>query len=158
MAANPNALDEAALAAELEAHVPGFRGLTAVTKFGTGQSNPTYRIEAASGTYVLRAKPPGMLLKGAHQVDREYRVLSALAGTAVPVPEVLYLSGEDSSIGRMFYLMRHVDGRIFWDPALPEAAGQGERAAIFDEMNASLAALHSVDVEKAWLGDFGMPG
>lgn len=159
MTANdPNALDEKALAAELQAYVPGFSGLKSVTKFNTGQSNPTYRIEAESGTYVLRAKPPGALLKGAHQVDREYRVLSALAGTAVPVPEVLYLSDEDSSIGRIFYLMRHVEGRIFWDPALPEAATKKERAAIYDAMNATLAALHSVDVEQAGLTDFGKPG
>lgn len=154
-----NALDVKALAPWLEAHVPGFSGLRAIVKFPTGQSNPTYALDAASGRYVLRAKPPGALLKSAHQVDREFRVLKALAGTPVPVPGALALCPDDESpIGRMFYVMRHVDGRIFWDPALPEVASNSERAAIYDAMNATLAALHGVDVEAAGLGDFGKPG
>ncbi|ESZ29241.1 phosphotransferase [Mesorhizobium sp. L2C084A000] len=151
-------LDQAALAPYLEANIPGFSGLEAVEKFKSGQSNPTYLLTAASGRYVLRAKPPGQLLKSAHQVDREFRVMSALAGTAVPVPAMLHLSAEDSPIGRMFYVMDFLDGRIFWDPALPEARDNDERAAIYDAMNDTLAALHEVDVEAVGLGDFGRPG
>ncbi|PWJ93928.1 aminoglycoside phosphotransferase (APT) family kinase protein [Mesorhizobium loti] len=155
---DPNVLDQAALAPYLEANIPGFSGLAAIEKFKSGQSNPTYLMTAASGRYVLRAKPPGQLLKSAHQVDREFRVMGALAGTAVPVPRMLHLSDEASPIGRMFYVMDFLDGRIFWDPALPEADGNEERAAIYDAMNDTLAALHDVDVEAVGLGDFGRPG
>ncbi|AZO45177.1 phosphotransferase family protein [Mesorhizobium sp. M7D.F.Ca.US.005.01.1.1] len=155
---DPNVLDQAALAPYLEANIPGFSGLAAIEKFKSGQSNPTYLMTAASGRYVLRAKPPGQLLKSAHQVDREFRVMGALAGTAVPVPQMLHLSDEASPIGRMFYVMDFLDGRIFWDPALPEAGGNEERAAIYDAMNDTLAALHDVDVEAVGLGDFGRPG
>ncbi|RUX92506.1 phosphotransferase family protein [Mesorhizobium sp. M7D.F.Ca.US.004.01.2.1] len=155
---DPNVLDQAALAPYLEANIPGFSGLAAIEKFKSGQSNPTYLVTAASGRYVLRAKPPGQLLKSAHQVDREFRVMGALAGTAVPVPRMLHLSDEASPIGRMFYVMDFLDGRIFWDPALPEAGGNEERAAIYDAMNDTLAALHDVDVEAVGLGDFGRPG
>ncbi|RUW59855.1 phosphotransferase family protein [Mesorhizobium sp. M7A.F.Ca.US.008.03.1.1] len=151
-------LDQPALAPYLEANIPGFCRLAAIEKFKSGQSNPTYLLTAASGRYVLRAKPPGQLLKSAHQVDREFRVMSALAGTAVPVPAMLHLSAEDSPIGRMFYVMDFLDGRIFWDPALPEARDNEERAAIYDAMNDTLAALHEVDVETVGLGDFGRPG
>ncbi|RVD73280.1 phosphotransferase family protein [Mesorhizobium sp. M4A.F.Ca.ET.029.04.2.1] len=153
-----NALDQTALAPYLEAHIPGFGGLSATEKFKSGQSNPTYLLTAASGRYVLRAKPPGQLLKSAHQVDREFRVMKALAATAVPVPRMLHLSGEDSPIGRMFYVMEFLDGRIFWDPSLPVASGNKDRAAIYDAMNATLAALHDVAVEAVGLGDFGKPG
>jgi aminoglycoside phosphotransferase (APT) family kinase protein len=149
--------DTSALAPVLEREVEGFAGLQEIRKFNTGQSNPTYLLTAESGPYVLRAKPLGQLLKSAHQVDREYRVMKALAGTDVPVPRVFYLSDEDSAIGRMFFVMEHLDGRIFWDPALPELARE-ERDAIYDSMNAALAALHSVDIEKVGLGDFGRPG
>ncbi len=155
---DPNVLDQHALAPYLEAHVEGFSGLQAIEKFKAGQSNPTYLVTARSGRYVLRAKPPGELLKSAHQVDREYRVIKALAGTDVPVPQVLHLSSEDSPIGRMFYVMAHVDGRVLWDPALAEASDNEERAAIYDAMNDVLARLHSVDVEAVGLTDFGRPG
>lgn len=155
---DPNVLDQAALAPYLEANIPGFSGLAAIEKFKSGQSNPTYLMTAASGRYVLRTKPPGQLLKSAHQVDREFTVMSALAGTAVPVPRMLHLSAEDSPIGRMFYVMDFLDGRIFWDPALPEARDNDERAAIYDAMNVTLAAMHDVDVEAVGLGDFGRPG
>jgi aminoglycoside phosphotransferase (APT) family kinase protein len=155
---DPNALDQKALAPYLEANIPGFSGLAAIEKFKSGQSNPTYLLTAQSGRYVLRAKPPGQLLKSAHQVDREFTVMKALAGTAVPVPDMLHLSAENSPIGRMFYVMGFIDGRIFWDPALPEASGNDERAAIYDAMNTTLAALHDVDVEAVGLGDFGRPG
>src|SRR5690606_18540482 len=155
---DPNALDEAALAPYLEAAVPGFHGFRGLRKFDSGQSNPTYLVEAESGRYVLRAKPPGQLLKSAHQVDREYRVMAALKDTAVPVPDMLHLAGEDSPIGRMFYVMAFVEGRIFWDPALPEISSASGRGALYDAMNRVLAALHDVDIEAAGLGDFGRPG
>ncbi|MER8741772.1 phosphotransferase family protein [Mesorhizobium sp. M1004] len=158
MSGDANALDQTALAPYLEAHIPGFAGLHSIEKFKSGQSNPTYLLTAASGRYVLRAKPPGQLLKSAHQVDREFTVMKALAGTAVPVPAMLHLSAEATPIGRMFYVMGFLDGRIFWDPAVPEAAGNDERAALYDAMNATLAALHDVDVEAVGLGDFGKPG
>ncbi|MCV0393938.1 MAG: phosphotransferase family protein [Rhizobiaceae bacterium] len=158
MNADPNAIDLAALAPHLEKNVPGFSDARAIRKFDTGQSNPTYLVEAGSGRYVLRAKPPGQLLKSAHQVDREFRVMKALASTDVPVPEVLYLSDEDSPIGRMFYVMGFVEGRIFWDPALTDLSSNEERAAVYASMNRTLAALHSVDVDRVGLGDFGKPG
>ncbi len=151
-------ITEAALADWLESHVPGFSGLRSVEKFSTGQSNPTYRLRAASGDHVLRAKPPGRLLKSAHMVEREYRVMRALAASEVPVPQVLALAEDDASpIGRAFFVMAHVRGRIFWDPALPGLASD-ERGALYDAMNETLAALHSVDVAAAGLSDFGRPG
>lgn len=153
-----NVLPVDALLPYLENHIEGFRGPMEISKFSSGQSNPTYSISAASGRYVLRAKPPGELLKSAHQVDREFRVIKALEGSPVPVPRVLHLSEEASPIGRMFYVMEHVDGRIFWDPALPEAADSAERTAIYDSMNRVLAALHDVDIHAAGLADFGRPG
>lgn len=153
-----NALDVDALAPYLEAAIPGFHGLKSAEKFKAGQSNPTYLLTAESGRYVLRAKPPGELLKSAHQVDREYRVMKALSATAVPVPGMLHLSLDASPIGRMFYVMDHVEGRIFWDPTLPEVSSGTERAAIHDAMNATLAALHGVDWAAAGLSDFGRPG
>lgn len=149
--------DEAAMAPYLEAHVEGFRGPVKATKFGDGQSNPTFRLDAASGPYVLRAKPPGELLKSAHQVDREHRVMHALAGTPVPVPRMFHLSGDDNPMGRMFYVMEFKDGRVLWDPALPEHQ-PAERAALYDEMNRVLAALHDVDHVAVGLEDFGRPG
>jgi len=159
---NPNDLDQEALTPWLEANVDGFGGLRMITKFNTGQSNPTYLLEAESGKYVLRAKPPGELLKSAHQVDREYKVMRALANTDVPVPNVLALADEDSPIGRMFFIMEYLDGRIFWDQALPELgdghAANDQRAAISDAMNQTLASLHSVDVNEVGLSEFGRPG
>lgn len=157
---DPNAIDATALGPWLERHVAGFSGLKTVTKFSAGQSNPTYRVDAESGSYVLRAKPPGDLLKSAHQVDREYTVLAALAGSAVPVPRVFTLSGEgaESPIGRMFYVMEFLEGRIFWDPALAELPSNEERTAVYDAMNRTLAALHDVNVEAVDLTDFGKPG
>jgi aminoglycoside phosphotransferase (APT) family kinase protein len=146
-----------ALTAWCEAHIPGFRGPLTATKFKGGQSNPTYRIDAASGTYVLRRKPFGQLLPGAHAVDREFRALSALHGRGVPVAAPLALCMDESVIGAVFYVMGHMDGRIFWDPSLPDV-GVEERAAYFDEIVRVMAALHAVDVQAAGLGDFGKPG
>jgi aminoglycoside phosphotransferase (APT) family kinase protein len=153
-----NAIDGATIAPYLEKHVDGFQGFRSIEKFGSGQSNPTYLISADSGRYVLRAKPPGELLKSAHQVDREFRAMRALRNTPVPVPDTYHLSAEDSPIGRMFFVMQYLDGRIFWNPALPEVEENEERGAIYDSMNAALAALHSVDVNEAGLSDFGKPG
>lgn len=155
-----NALDLARLTPWLEQNVAGFKAPLDVEKFNTGQSNPTYMLKAASGRYVLRAKPPGELLKSAHQVDREYRVLKALGPLGFPVAPGLALSGDgdDSPIGRQFYVMAFVDGRILWDPALPEARDNTERTAMYDAMNATLAAMHDVDLAAAGLSDFGRPG
>ena len=155
-----NTLDTDALVPWLKAHVPGFEGYLGIEKFGTGQSNPTYGIDADSGRYVLRAKPPGELLKSAHAVDREHRVMDALAHTPVPVPKMLALSGEgeESPIGRQFFVMERLDGRIFWDPTLPEVADKDERGAIYDAMNVTLAALHDVDPAAVGLESFGRPG
>ena len=154
---DPHKLDVAALGAELKTAIAGFGDLVSAEKFSGGQSNPTYLLTASSGRYVLRAKPPGHLLASAHQVDREFRVMKALAGSPVPVPRALYLSEEASSIGRMFFVMSHVDGRIFWDPALPEESAEA-RTEIYDAMNAVLAALHDIDVEQVGLADYGRPG
>ena len=145
------------LDAWLREHVEGFRGPLAAERFTGGQSNPTYKLEAGSGLYVLRRKPPGPLLPSAHAVDREFRVMRALAATPVPVPRVHALCDDDSVIGSAFYVMQFLDGRIFWEQHLPEVA-PSERAAMFDSMNAVIAALHSVDYQAVGLGDFGRPG
>ena len=150
-------LDQAALAAYLEAQVPGFRGPLTATKFKGGQSNPTYRIDATSGSYVLRRKPPGKLLASAHAVDREFRVLQALQASEVPVARPLHLCNDESIIGSMFYLMEFVDGRIFWDPALPDIAAE-DRARYYDAIIDAMAALHRVDVAAVGLADYGKPG
>jgi aminoglycoside phosphotransferase (APT) family kinase protein len=141
----------------LRDHVEGFRGPFAAERFTGGQSNPTYRLEAASGLYVLRRKPPGPLLPSAHAVDREFRVMRALSATPVPVPQVYALCDDDGVIGSAFYVMQFLDGRIFWEQHLP-GLSPPERAAMFDSMNAVIAALHSVDYEAVGLGDFGRPG
>jgi len=150
-------LPDAALAAYLEQHVAGFRGPLRSSKFRGGQSNPTYSITAASGNYVLRRKPPGQLLASAHAVDREFRVLGALHGSAVPVAEPLHLCRDESVIGSMFYLMEYVDGRVFWDPSLPEIAVE-QRAAYYEALIGTLAALHSIDIAAVGLADYGKPG
>jgi aminoglycoside phosphotransferase (APT) family kinase protein len=154
---DPNALPEQTLAAYLEANVTGFRGPLTATKFKGGQSNPTYLIEAVSGRYVLRRKPPGKLLASAHAVDREFRVLKALCGSAIPVARPLHLCVDDAVIGSMFYLMSYVPGRIFWDPALPDIPS-GSRAAHFNAAVDALAAIAKLDVAGAGLGDYGKPG
>lgn len=150
-------LPDAALAPYLEAHVDGFRGPLVSTKFKGGQSNPTYLVEAASGRYVLRRKPPGPLLASAHAVDREFRVLGALQGSEVPVATPLHLCLDEAVIGSMFYVMAWVDGRVCRDPSLPDATPES-RAAHYEALVATLAALHRVDVAAVGLGDFGKPG
>lgn len=155
--AHPLDLPADALAAYLETHVDGFRGPLTATKFKGGQSNPTYRIDAASGTYVLRRKPPGQLLPSAHAVDREFRVLQSLHGTSVPVARPLHLCGDVSIIGSMFYLMSFVDGRILWDPSLPDMDATG-RGDIYTGIIDAMAALHTIDPVAVGLGDYGKPG
>lgn len=149
-------LDTAAVAAHLAVHAPEIVGPLSAEKFPGGQSNPTYKLTGPAGAYVLRRKPPGALLKSAHAVDREHRVMAALEGADVPVPRMLHFCADESVIGSMFFVMSHVDGRVFEDPRLPELAAD-ERAGVFDEMNRVLAAVHQVDLEAVGLADFGRP-
>ncbi|MEH3101373.1 phosphotransferase family protein [Sphingomonas adhaesiva] len=149
--------DEAALAHWMADNVAGFAGPLTVEQFKGGQSNPTYRLTTPDARYVLRRKPAGALVKGAHDVLREARVLCALAPTPVPVPPVLGVCEDDGVIGTAFYVMTLVDGRIFWDASFAEVP-QGERAAYFDAMNATIAALHQVDPGAVGLADYGRPG
>jgi aminoglycoside phosphotransferase (APT) family kinase protein len=157
MAQDTHSLNEKKLASYLERHVNGFKGPLTAEKFVGGQSNPTYAVTSKSGRYVLRRKPPGQLLKSAHAVDREYRVIKALADTAVPVAKAYHLCEDNSVVGSMFYLMEFVDGRILWDAALPEL-NNTQRSEFYDEMNRVLAALHSVDINAVGLSDYGKPG
>jgi hypothetical protein len=149
--------DVAALEAYLQLHIEGFRGPLKVEQFQGGQSNPTFRLSAGDRRYVLRKKPPGELLPSAHAVDREYRVITALAATDVPVPKTFCFCADVSVIGTPFYVMDCVDGRICFDPSLPGMT-TAERGAIFDEMNRVIAALHSVDYAAIGLADYGKPG
>lgn len=142
----------------LEQHVEGFQGPMTAEKFSGGQSNPTFKLTAASGSYVLRRQPPGKLLKSAHAVDREYRVLAALKDTDVPVARVYHLCEDRDVIGSMFYIMEYCDGHIYWGAALPEIDSNDRRSAMYDEMNRVLAALHSVDIDAVGLADYGKPG
>ncbi len=150
-------LDLDVLGPYLEARIEGFSRLKAAEKFKGGQSNPTFLLEAESGLYVLRRQPPGKLLKSAHAVDREYRVISALRDTGVPVATAYHLCEDRDVIGSMFYVMSYEAGRIFWEPALP-ALGNDERGRIYDEMNRVLARLHDVDIDAVGLADFGHRG
>ncbi len=151
--------DEARLAAHLRENLPGFAGPLEVRQFQGGQSNPTYLLVTPGQRYVMRSKPGPVarLLPSAHAIEREYRVMRALAPQGVPVPQMLLLVEDESIIGRAFFIMSHVDGRIFWDQSLPGMAAP-ERSAIYDEMNRVLAALHSVDAAGAGLADFGKAG
>ncbi len=146
------------LEAYLSKEMPEFEGPLEIVKFPGGQSNPTFKLTTKSGSYVLRRKPPGELLKSAHAVDREFKIIKALQGTDVPVPKIYILCEDDSIIGSMFYIMEYLEGRIFWDPSLPEVSSNAERTAIYDEMNRVLAALHTVDIDAVGLRDFGAPG
>jgi aminoglycoside phosphotransferase (APT) family kinase protein len=149
--------DEARLAEWMAANVAGFSGPLTVEQFKGGQSNPTYKLVTPGRSYVLRRKPPGQLLKGAHAVEREARVLSALGTVGFPVAHVDALCTDESVIGTWFYVMEMVEGRIFWDATLPDV-GHDERAAYFDAMNATLAALHMLDHDAIGLSDYGRPG
>ncbi len=150
-------LDLASLQPYLQQQVQGFGEIRRCEKFSGGQSNPTFLITADSGRYVLRRKPPGELLKSAHAVDREYRVMHALRDTPVPVPRMFVLCEDESVIGSMFYLMEFVEGRIHWNGALPDASPD-ERGVMYRNMAGVLAAIHQVDVERVGLADFGKPG
>ena len=151
--------DSASLARWLADHVPGFDGPLAAEQFKGGQSNPTFKLTTPRRTYVMRAKPgpAAKLLPSAHAIEREYRVMAALRPQGVPVPEMLALCEDESVIGRAFYVMSFVEGRVLWNQALPEAT-PAERGAIYDEMNRVIAALHRVDVAAAGLADYGKPG
>ena len=150
-------IDTVALARYLTAAVPGFRGPVAAEKTPTGQSNPTFLLSSPSGRYVLRKKPPGQLLKSAHAVEREYRVMKGLEHSEVPVPRMLLLCEDASVLGTPFFVMEFVDGVVFWDPALPELS-KAQRGKVYDEQNRALAALHSVDPTSIGLADFGRVG
>jgi aminoglycoside phosphotransferase (APT) family kinase protein len=149
--------DASRLAAFMLERVDGFEGPLSVEQFKGGQSNPTYKLTTPARSYVLRRKPPGKLLPGAHAVEREYRVIEALGRRAFPVARALALCEDEAVIGTAFYIMEMVDGRIFWDITFPEVSAS-ERPAYFDAMNATIAQLHSIDPEAAGLGDYGKPG
>jgi aminoglycoside phosphotransferase (APT) family kinase protein len=149
--------DRGRLATWLGEHVEDFAGELSVEQFRGGQSNPTYKLATPARSYVLRRKPPGQLLPMAHAVDREFRVLHALAGTGVPVPRVYALCEDDGVIGSAFYVMEFVEGRVFWDQRLPGLRGP-ERAAIFDSMNETIARLHGVDPIAVGLDGYGRIG
>lgn len=150
-------LDTQALAAYLTTHLPGFAGPVSAKKFKGGQSNPTFLLTTPNGPMVLRRQPPGTLLKSAHAVDREFRVLTALADTPVPVARAVHLCENREVIGSMFYLMSYEDGDIFWNPALPEVPIT-DRKAYYSELVRIMADLHSVDIEAVGLSDYGKPG
>jgi len=152
-----HAFDVAALAAYLHSHVGDRADGILVEQFQGGQSNPTYRITTKEQRYILRRKPPGKLLPSAHAIDREYRVMSALAGTGVPVAKMIALCDDDAVIGTAFYLMEYVEGRVLWDPRLPDMQ-PAQRATYHDEMNRVLATLHNVDYAAVGLGDYGRVG
>jgi aminoglycoside phosphotransferase (APT) family kinase protein len=147
--------DVDALERHFAAHLPQHAGSLRVRQFPGGQSNPTYLIESPSGSVVLRRKPPGVLLPSAHAVDREHRVLAALARDGrVPVAQPLLMCDDAAVIGTPFYVMEHLKGRVFWDPTLPELPREARRV-IFDAMGATLAELHNIDPVAIGLGDFG---
>ncbi|MFN3566894.1 MAG: phosphotransferase [Burkholderiaceae bacterium] len=147
------------LAAYLAANLPGFSGPLEVKQFHGGQSNPTYLLATPAAKYVMRSKPgpAARLLPSAHAIEREFRVMRALRAQGIPVPQVHVLCEDERVIGRAFFVMEHVVGRIFWEQSLPQS-NPAERAAIYDEMNRVIAQLHSVDVERAGLSDFGKTG
>jgi aminoglycoside phosphotransferase (APT) family kinase protein len=147
------------LAGYLAGHLPGFAGPLEVKQFQGGQSNPTYLLITPARRYVMRSKPgpAARLLPSAHAIEREFRLMRALAPQGVPVPQMLLLCEDESVIGRAFFLMEHVDGRIFWEQSLPGLA-PAERSAIYDEMNRVIAKLHSVDIERSGLADYGKAG
>lgn len=150
-------IDQAKLTAWMEANVAGFSGPLQVWQFKGGQSNPTYKLVTPGKSYVMRRKPPGQLARGAHAVDREFRVLSALGGAGFPVAKVHSLCMDDSVVGSWFFVMDMVEGRIFWDASF-SAVPHPERKAYFAEMNRVLASLHALDADAIGLGDYGRAG
>jgi aminoglycoside phosphotransferase (APT) family kinase protein len=151
------ALDVPALQQWLETNVAGFAGPLEIAQFNGGQSNPTYRLTTPGARYVMRRKPPGEIVKGAHDVLREARVQRALAGSDVPVAPILGICADDRVIGSAFYIMEMIEGRVVWDAAFSEVPTQ-DRAAYYDEMNRVIAALHSVDISDVGLSDYGRSG
>jgi len=143
-------LDKESLTAWMSANVNGFAGPLTVEKFPGGQSNPTYQVETPNTNYVLRRKPPGKLLPGAHAVERDFRIMSALESQGVPVPHCFALCEDDAVLGTPFYIMEKVEGRIFWDPKLPEVPEE-QRASYYESMGDVIAALHNVNYVKAGL-------
>ena len=157
--AERHAFDIAALARHLDALLPGFAGPLTVEQFKGGQSNPTYKLVTPGKSYVMRAKPgpAAKLLASAHAIEREFRVMRALSATDVPVAKMHLLCEDESVIGRAFYVMEFVEGRVLWDQSLPGMTN-AERGAIYDEMNRVIALLHGVDVAAVGLADYGKPG
>ena len=151
-------IDIKKLTAYLEANVEGFVGPITLEKFPGGQSNPTFKVTAQSGHYVLRSQPPGKLLKSAHAVDREYKVLNALKETNVPVAKVFHLCTDVEITGTMFYLMEFCDGSVYWSASLAEIETNELRAQMYDAMNKALVALHCVDIQDCGLSDYGKAG
>ncbi len=149
--------DSSRLDEYLRSHLEGYAGPLTVRQFKGGQSNPTYLLETGGASYVMRRKPPGELLKSAHAVDREYRVISALYAAGFPVPRPYLLCTDEDVVGTMFYVMEFLDGRIVWDLDLPDFSPD-ERAAVYDSLNETIAALHSFDPASLGLADYGKPG
>ncbi len=157
--AGTHAFDGAALQTYLLERLPGFTGPLSVEQFKGGQSNPTYKLVTPAASYVMRSKPgpASKLLPSAHAIEREFRVMSALAGSDVPVPRMHLLCEDEAVVGRAFYVMEFVQGRVLWEQSLPGLTRE-QRGAIYDEMNRVIAALHKLDVDALGLGDFGRPG
>ena len=154
-----HAFDDAALERYLAANLPGFAGPLSVLQFKGGQSNPTFKLVTPQRSYVMRSKPgpAARLLPSAHAIEREFRVMRALGASGVPVAKMHLLCDDEAVIGRAFYVMEFVDGRVLWDQSLPGMTN-AERAAIYDEMNRVIALLHAVDIDAAGLADYGKPG
>ena len=154
-----HAFDGAALDRYLSANLPGFAGPLSVLQFKGGQSNPTFKLVTPQRSYVMRSKPgpAARLLPSAHAIEREFRVMCALGASGVPVAKMHLLCDDEAVIGRAFYVMEYVDGRVLWDQSLPGMTN-AERAAIYDEMNRVIALLHAVDIDAAGLADYGKPG
>lgn len=150
------AFDPQALETWLRPHITGFEGPVRVRQFKGGQSNPTYEITTPAAVYALRRKPPGKLLQSAHAVDREFRVLTALHAQGFPVPRPFVYCDDPHVIGTPFYVMARVEGRVYWDLGMPQS-NPAERATIYDDMNATIARLHSLDPAAIGLADFGRP-
>ncbi len=153
------ALDSIALERWFTEHIENFSGPLRIEMFKGGQSNPSYKLTTPKKKYVMRSKPgpSSELLPSAHAIEREFRVMQSLGGTAVPVPAMLALCEDESVLGRAFYVMEHVEGRVLWNQSLPDL-GKADRAAIYDEMNRVISALHTVDYAQLGLADFGKPG
>ena len=157
--AGTHAFDTDALQTHLQQHLPGFAGPLTVEQFKGGQSNPTFKLVTPGAAYVMRTKPGPVakLLPSAHAIEREFRVMGALAGSAVPVPKMHLLCDDESVIGRAFYVMQFVPGRVLWEQSLPDMTN-AQRGEIYDEMNRVIAALHKLDVAALGLADYGRPG